>query len=59
VAPQPGSLLGMRQLGGKEVAFHPSAAGHAAIAAAIYAMLEQADALRPPAQQSPDDSRYA
>lgn len=56
---QPRLLLGVRDVGGDDVAFHPSAAGHAAIAEAIYDALVQADALHPPAEKDPGDSRYA
>jgi lysophospholipase L1-like esterase len=59
VAPQPRLLVGMRYVGGKDVAFHPSAAGHAAIAQAVYAVLVESDSLRPPTQKDPGDSRYA
>ncbi|HEX4213122.1 MAG TPA: SGNH/GDSL hydrolase family protein, partial [Candidatus Dormibacteraeota bacterium] len=55
----PRLLLGMRDVGGKDVAFHPSAAGHAAIAESVYDTLVQADALRPPTQMVRGDSRYA
>lgn len=59
LASQPRLLLGLRHVGGKDVAFHPSAAGHAAIAEAIYDALVEADALHPPTQRDPGDSRYA
>lgn len=47
-SPELRSVLGVYDLGGRTVAFHPSDAGMDAIAQAIYGVLERSNALEPP-----------
>jgi lysophospholipase L1-like esterase len=46
-SPELRAVLGVYDLGGRTVAFHPSDAGDAAIAQAIYGVLERTNALQP------------